>query len=233
MEKTVEFAESAAAPMTSVLLVKTGLPGWQKILMKVFEDIQGLQFTIDAPNMLMYLSGKVDPLVIIKKLKKAKTHAVLYRIDYGYEENPHDPRKPTDDFMSCTFHVNTEDGGWFKKLLGALKTVQGVSFTIDAASQLGYVCGNINSGVLMKMIAKVGIEVYRIDYGFRPNDQKPNQLLIKSEPEPEPVSRNEMDKKPKKAAETRTEVVTSPNHRSKIKPRSFGRFLVPKFLWTS
>ncbi|KAF3522091.1 hypothetical protein F2Q69_00046267 [Brassica cretica] len=104
----------AAPQLACVLLVETELKGWQKTLHKIFVGIEGLAFSIDAPDWwthgeganpmmftkkLMFLRGEVDPVVFIKKLFKAKIYAMLYRIDYGHEENPQGIRKPNNHFL--------------------------------------------------------------------------------------------------------------------------------------
>ncbi|ESQ47871.1 hypothetical protein EUTSA_v10022395mg, partial [Eutrema salsugineum] len=176
-----------------VLLVKTGLQGWQKIWTKIFQDIEGLAVSTSVvPNSmlvnlhgevdvtLMYLHGKVDPLVFIKKLYKARTCTMLYRMDYGYEENPEGTRKPNNHFMRYRFELNTLEEGWDKRIIGALKTIQGVSFTIDAPTEMVYLCGNIEIGVLMKMLVKTGIHLLTMDYGVEYKDPNlkppPNKL---------------------------------------------------------
>lgn len=55
---------------------------------------------------LMYLRGEVDPVVFIKKLFKAKSYAMLYRIDYGYEENPEGIRKPNNHFLVLYIYID-------------------------------------------------------------------------------------------------------------------------------
>ena len=80
----------------------------------VMSLILGLAFSIDAPDWwphgeganpmmftkkLLFLRGQVDPVVFIKKLFKAKIYAMLYRIDYGLEENPLGIRKPNNHFL--------------------------------------------------------------------------------------------------------------------------------------
>ncbi|KAG2246799.1 hypothetical protein Bca52824_086427 [Brassica carinata] len=136
--------------MSCVLLVETELKGWQKTLHKIFVGIEGLAFSIDAPDWwthgeganpmmftkkLMFLRGQVDPVVFIKKLFRAKIYAVLYRIDYGHEENPQGIRKPNNHFLRFRFEIDMSEGSWYKKIIGALKTIQGVPFTIDAPRQ--------------------------------------------------------------------------------------------------
>ncbi|CDY33441.1 BnaC01g32840D [Brassica napus] len=116
-----------------VLLVETELKGWQKTLHKIFVGIEAnpMMFT----KKLMFLRGQVDPLVFIKKLFRAKIYAVLYRIDYGHEENPQGIRKPNSHFLRFRFKIDMSEGSWYKKIIGALKTIQGVPFTIDAPRQ--------------------------------------------------------------------------------------------------
>ncbi|CAN6919349.1 unnamed protein product [Brassica oleracea] len=116
-----------------VLLVETELKGWQKTLHKIFVGIEAnpMMFT----KKLMFLRGQVDPVVFIKKLFRAKIYAVLYRIDYGHEENPQGIRKPNNHFLRFRFEIDMLEGSWYKKIIGALKTIQGVPFTIDAPRQ--------------------------------------------------------------------------------------------------
>ncbi|CAN6990904.1 unnamed protein product, partial [Brassica rapa subsp. trilocularis] len=63
------------------------------------------------------------------------------------------------------FERDMLEGSWYKKIIGALKTIQGVSFTIDAPSQMVYMCGNIEEGLFMKMLTKTGIQILGVDYG--------------------------------------------------------------------
>ncbi|CDY42225.1 BnaA01g25700D [Brassica napus] len=136
---------------------------WQKTLHKIFVGIEAnpMMFT----KKLMFLRGQVDPVVFIKKLSKAKIYAMLYRIDYGHEENPQGIRKPNNHFLRFRFEIDMLEGSWYKKIIGALKTIQGVSFTIDAPSQMVYMCGNIEEGLFMKMLTKTGIQILGVDYG--------------------------------------------------------------------
>nr|VDC60089.1 unnamed protein product [Brassica rapa] len=176
------FVGALSSPLLDacVLLVETELKGWQKTLHKIFVGIEGLAFSIDAPDWwthgeganpmmftkkLMFLRGEVDPVVFIKKLFKAKNYAMLYRIDYGHEENPQGIRKPNNHFLRFRFEIDMLEGSWYKKIIGALKTIQGVSFTIDAPSQMVYMCGNIEEGLLLKMLTKTGIQILGMDYG--------------------------------------------------------------------
>jgi len=56
--------------------------------------------------------------------------------------------------------------------------VSGVSFTIDAQPVMGnpmvYLCGNIEIGVLMKMLVKTGIELSAMEYGVEYKDANLN-----------------------------------------------------------
>ena len=54
---------------------------------------------------LLFLRGQVDPVVFIKKLFKAKIYAMLYRIDYGLEENPLGIRKPNNHFLVIYIYI--------------------------------------------------------------------------------------------------------------------------------
>ena len=46
-----------------------------------------------------------------------------------------------------------------------MSSMSGVSFTIDAPSQMVYMCGNIEEGLLLKMLTKTGIQILGVDYG--------------------------------------------------------------------
>ncbi|CAL9221555.1 unnamed protein product [Arabidopsis halleri] len=163
-------------PLTCVFGVNIGLKGYQKMLNKIYEGIEGLK--LDVSNWLVYLRGEIDPIIFIKKLYKARSYIELFRIDYGYEENPEGTRRPSSHFMRCCFELNTSDISWYKRIIGALKTIQGVSFTIDAQPVMGYpmayVCGNIEIGVLMKMLVKTGIELSAMEYGVEYKDANLN-----------------------------------------------------------
>ncbi|KAG2317547.1 hypothetical protein Bca52824_020669 [Brassica carinata] len=192
----------AAPRLTCILLVETELKGWQKTLHKIFEGIEGLAFSIDAPDWwkqgeatnpmmftkkLLFLRGEVDPVVFIKKLFKAKIYAMLYRLDYGYEENPEGARKPNNHFLRFEFEIDMLEESWYKKIIGALKTIQGVSFTIDAPNQMVYMCGNIEEGLLMKMLTKTGIEISGMEYGkLKPAPPKKVEAQISDGTETQP-----------------------------------------------
>jgi len=107
-------------------------------------------------NWLVYLRGEIDPITFIRKMYKARSYVELFRIDYGYEENPQGTRRPNSHFMvlylttfhylyllsvvfkskyvcvwllqRCCFELNTLDISWYKRIIGALKTIQGSEF---------------------------------------------------------------------------------------------------------
>ncbi|XP_010468315.1 PREDICTED: uncharacterized protein LOC104748358 [Camelina sativa] len=163
---------------TCVFAVNIGLKGYEKMLNKIYKGIGGLK--LDVSDWLVYLRGEVDPIVFIKKLYVARRYVELFRIDYGYEEDPQGTRRPNSHFMRCRFEINTLEISWYKKIMGALKTIQGVSFTLDAqpaamgSPPMAYLCGNIEIGVLMKMLVKTGIELSAMEYGVEYKDANLN-----------------------------------------------------------
>ncbi|CAF1731782.1 unnamed protein product [Brassica oleracea] len=194
--------------------------------------ILGLAFSIDAPDWwthgeganpmmftkkLMFLRGEVDPVVFIKKLFKAKIYAMLYRIDYGHEENPQGIRKPNNHFLRFRFEIDMLEGSWYKKIIGALKTIQGVSFTIDAPSQMVYMCGNIEEGLLLKMLTKTGIQILGMDYG----NLKPPPKKVEAQ-----IS-DGTETQPKKDTEPPPEIVVTKHQAKNKKPRGFKVFCCP------
>ncbi|KAL0867417.1 hypothetical protein Bca101_046535 [Brassica carinata] len=77
------------------------------------------------------------------------------------------------------FEIDMLEGSWYKKIIGALKIIQGVSFTIDAPSQMVYMCGNIEEGLLMKMLTKTGIQILGVDYGnLKPPPKKVEAQIL-------------------------------------------------------
>ncbi|KFK37963.1 hypothetical protein AALP_AA3G052400 [Arabis alpina] len=168
-----------APSLKCVFGVNMDLKGWEKMLNKIFLGINGLKLDIDASKWLVELQGEVDPIIFIAKLYKARAYVMLCRIDYGYEDNPKGTRKPTSDFMRCRFDLNILDISWYKKIIGALKTIQGVSFAIDTPPPewgypvgytMGYLRGNIEIGVLMKMLRKTSIHLLGMKYGAECED---------------------------------------------------------------
>uniref|UniRef100_A0A0D3D206 Uncharacterized protein n=2 Tax=Brassica oleracea TaxID=3712 RepID=A0A0D3D206_BRAOL len=227
----------AAPQLTCVLLVETELKGWQKTLHQIFVGIEGLAFSIDAPDWwphgeganpmmftkkLLFLRGQVDPVVFIKKLFKAKIYAMLYRIDYGLEENPLGIRKPNNHFLRFRFEIDMLEGSWYKKIIGALKTIQGVSFTIDAPSQMVYMCGNIEEGLLLKMLTKTGIQILGMDYGNLKPPPKKVEAQISDGTETQPKKDTEPPPPP-------PEIVVTKHQAKNKKPRGRDRAAVKEF----
>ncbi|CAA7054674.1 unnamed protein product [Microthlaspi erraticum] len=221
-------APMVMAPLECFLQVKPELKGWHKMCSKIVEDISGVSFCIKRllvdPNSwmyidLMHITGKVDPIVFIKKLYKARTYAMLKRIEYGNEENPEETRKPNDHFMTCNFEINILDESWYKKVLVALKTIQGVSLIIDGQQNSGYLRGNIESARLMKMMAKAGIESWAMNYGvmYKNATLKTLKPSAKGTEQAEPAK----DKEPPPL-----ENVSTSKHYQVVykKPRGFKRF---------
>ncbi|XP_010420186.1 PREDICTED: uncharacterized protein LOC104705803 [Camelina sativa] len=215
-----------ATPLTCVFGVNIGLKGYEKMLNKIYQGIGGLK--LDVSNWLVYLRGEVDPIVFIKKLYVARRYVELFRIDYGYEENPQGTRRPNSHFMRCCFELNTLEISWYKKIIGALKTIQGVSFTLDAQPAMGYpmayLCGNIEIGVLMKMLVKTGIELSAMEYGVEYKDANLNPPPKKLEAPPA----NGTETQPTKDTVPPTPKVVSTSlteHKQVIykKPRGFRR----------
>ncbi|CAH8355543.1 unnamed protein product [Eruca vesicaria subsp. sativa] len=219
-----------------VLLVETELKGWQKILNKLFLGTEGLGFSIDAPQWwkygevinpmmftkkLMYLHGDVDPVGFIKMLFKARFYAMPYRIDYGYKGNPEGTQEPNNNnFMSFNFEIDILEVSWYKKIIGVLKTIQGVSFTIDAPSQMVYMHGNIDKGLLMKMLTKTGIQILGMDYNLKPPPKKAEAASDGTEKQPT------KDKESTPPSELVVSTSTKQQAKNK-KPRGFRIFCCP------
>ncbi|KAF2542939.1 hypothetical protein F2Q68_00032270 [Brassica cretica] len=141
------------------------------------------------------------------------------------------------------FEIDMLEGSWYKKIVGALKTIprfasflyirfglvifylflssmSGVSFTIDAPSQMVYMCGNIEEGLLMKMLTKTGIQILGVDYGNLKPPPKKVEAQISDGTETQPKK----DTAPPPPPEI--VVSTSTKHQAKNKkPRGFKKIL--------
>ncbi|KAF5727918.1 hypothetical protein HS088_TW21G00058 [Tripterygium wilfordii] len=69
--------------MTCGLKVDTQSPGWQKTITKVLTNIKGVSYTIDVEEGMAYVSGRVNPNTLLKKLAKAGKHADLCWVEAG------------------------------------------------------------------------------------------------------------------------------------------------------
>ncbi|KDP43732.1 hypothetical protein JCGZ_22359 [Jatropha curcas] len=58
--------------------------------------------------------------------------------------------------MTCELKVETQSPGWHKTLIKVLKSIEGVSFTIDAEMGIARVSGKIDPDKLLVMLAKAG-----------------------------------------------------------------------------
>ncbi|KAG2678178.1 hypothetical protein I3760_12G131900 [Carya illinoinensis] len=67
--------------MTCALKVDTQTPGWHKAMIKVLRSIQGVSYNIDGQQGLAYVSGSIDPAVLLKMLAKVGKHAELFWVD--------------------------------------------------------------------------------------------------------------------------------------------------------
>ncbi|WZZ87196.1 hypothetical protein YC2023_115775 [Brassica napus] len=185
----------AAPQLACVLLVETELKGWQKTLHKIFVGIEGLAFSIDAPDWWTHGEG-ANPMMFTKKLMflRGEVDPVRFR-----------------------FEIDMLEGSWYKKIIGALKTIQGVSFTIDAPSQMVYMCGNIEEGLLLKMLTKTGIQILGMDYG----NLKPPPKKVEAQ-----IS-DGTETQPKKDTEPPPEIVVTKHQAKNKKPRGFKVFCCP------
>ncbi|KAF2609173.1 hypothetical protein F2Q68_00046746, partial [Brassica cretica] len=115
------------------------------------------------------------------------------------------------------FEIDMLEGSWYKKIIGALKTIQGVSFTIDAPSQMVYMCGNIEEGLLLKMLTKTGIQILGMDYGNLKPPPKKIEAQISDGTETQPKKDTEPPPPP-------PEIVVTKHQAKNKKPRGFISF---------
>ncbi|XP_010448229.1 PREDICTED: uncharacterized protein LOC104730725 [Camelina sativa] len=85
--------------MSCVLKINMQTSGWEKSMHKLIKDIPDVTYTIDAAMGLAYVSGKINPEIILK-IRKCKKHVQLIHIDYGHNLTPtttgyNQPQPPT------------------------------------------------------------------------------------------------------------------------------------------
>ncbi|XP_010433456.1 PREDICTED: uncharacterized protein LOC104717565 [Camelina sativa] len=73
--------------MSCVLKINMQTRGWEKSMHKLIRDIPDVTYMIDAAMGLAYVSGKINPEIILK-IRKCKKHVQLIQIDYGHNLTP-------------------------------------------------------------------------------------------------------------------------------------------------
>ncbi|KAH0987334.1 hypothetical protein GBA52_014511 [Prunus armeniaca] len=63
--------------MTCGVKIDTNSDGWHKCLTKMLKKIQGASYNVDAEGGMAYVSGKVNPRKLIRRLVKAGKEAEL------------------------------------------------------------------------------------------------------------------------------------------------------------
>ena len=98
-----------------------------------------------------------------------------------------------------------------------MSSMSGVSFTIDAPSQMVYMCGNIEEGLLLKMLTKTGIQILGMDYGNLKPPPKKVEAQISDGTETQPKKDTEPPPPP-------PEIVVTKHQAKNKKPRGFRSF---------
>ncbi|KAI9116316.1 hypothetical protein K1719_012483 [Acacia pycnantha] len=77
--------------MTCGLKVDTRCKGWDITMGKILKKIKGVSYDLDAEEGMIYISGKVDPQKILRKITKHGKHAELRWMKTGQNERAHVP----------------------------------------------------------------------------------------------------------------------------------------------
>ncbi|KAG7575885.1 Heavy metal-associated domain superfamily [Arabidopsis thaliana x Arabidopsis arenosa] len=80
--------ESSSNHMACLLKIESPTPGWKKSLEKLLKTINDVSFMIDKQSKTVYLSGKIDPKVILEKITKAGKKAVIVWSNNGQSRQP-------------------------------------------------------------------------------------------------------------------------------------------------
>ncbi|XP_010488381.1 PREDICTED: uncharacterized protein LOC104766236 [Camelina sativa] len=80
--------ESSSNHMTCLLKIESPMPGWKKSMEKLLKTINDVSFMIDKRSKTVYVSGKVDPQIILEKITKAGKNAVIIWSSSGTNKQP-------------------------------------------------------------------------------------------------------------------------------------------------
>ncbi|KAL4309820.1 hypothetical protein GQ457_01G006730 [Hibiscus cannabinus] len=131
--------------MTLVLQLDTDLPGWQATMIKLFKSIKDVSYSIDAQTKLARVSGKIGKALLLKSLQNSNTHASTYQINYGIDLPEH---------KSEPIMVDTDIPAWHKGMCLIFKSVEGVTFNINALTSQACITGKVDPLLQLKLLAK-------------------------------------------------------------------------------
>ncbi|CAN6572415.1 unnamed protein product [Malus baccata var. baccata] len=102
--------------MRCELKLDTSTPGWHKTMTKVLNKIKGVSCTIDTQAGIAYVSGTIEPNMLLKLLAKSGKHAELLRVDSGYKHQFYEA-KPVANYTSGqdygAYYHNNHDYGYY------------------------------------------------------------------------------------------------------------------------
>ncbi|KAJ4725211.1 Metal ion binding protein [Melia azedarach] len=87
------FSSSTNAKMTCGLKVNTNDPGWYKSMTKVLKKIKGASYTIDVEEGMAYVTGRVNPTKLLRKLKSGN-YANLCWVSAGNQITTYEGMQP-------------------------------------------------------------------------------------------------------------------------------------------
>nr|POE61782.1 heavy metal-associated isoprenylated plant protein 35 [Quercus suber]POF21869.1 heavy metal-associated isoprenylated plant protein 35 [Quercus suber] len=87
--------------MSCSLKVDTKAPEWHTTLIKVLKGVRGLSYDVDVAEGVARIYGKVDPKVLLKKLRKAGKKAEL--IEVHSDDDPYSYRNSDMNMMMYNY----------------------------------------------------------------------------------------------------------------------------------
>ncbi|ANM64318.1 hydroxyproline-rich glycoprotein family protein [Arabidopsis thaliana] len=96
--------------MICLLKIESPTPGWKKSLEKLLKTINDVSFMIDKQSKTVYLSGKVDPQIILEKITKAGKKAVILWSNNGQSKQPENRKDHLMEQRYASGHINVPDG---------------------------------------------------------------------------------------------------------------------------
>ncbi|CAL9219470.1 hypothetical protein ARALYDRAFT_340541 [Arabidopsis lyrata subsp. lyrata] len=102
--------ESSSNHMACLLKIESPTPGWKKSLEKLLKTINDVSFMIDKQSKTVYLSGKIDPQVILEKITKAGKKAVIVWSNNGQSKQPENRKDHLMEQCYASGYMNVPNG---------------------------------------------------------------------------------------------------------------------------
>ncbi|KAK8622968.1 hypothetical protein V6N13_117865 [Hibiscus sabdariffa] len=139
------------------------------------KSLADVSYSIDAQTKLARVSGKIGKALLLKSLQKSNTHASTYQINYGIDLPEH---------KSEPIMVDTDIPAWHKGMCLIFKSVEGVTFNINAFTSQACITGKVDPLLQLKLLAKAEATGARLCWLYYGCEVDPYGRPVHNEPEP-------------------------------------------------